>query len=80
MTRTTAPVLETAMLSQPQQLQSSNPKKEDDPDGKNKDFIENLHPKVLALKAELDMAQSFNVDSVSQNKNLIEEISSSFMI
>ena len=79
MTRTTAPVLETAMLSQPQ-LQSSSPKKEDDPDGKNKDFIENLQPKVLALKAELDMAQSFKVDSVSQNKNLIEEISSSFMI
>ena len=52
----------------------------DNPDGKNKDFIENLQPKVLALKAELDMAQSFNVDSVSQNKNLIEEISSSFMI
>ena len=80
MTRTMAPVLETFMLSQPQQLQSSNPKKEDDPDGKNKDFTENLQPKVLALKAELDMAQSFNVDSDSQNKNLIEEISSSFMI
>ena len=60
MTRTTAPVLETAMLSQPQQLQSSIPKKEDDPDGKNKDFTENLQPKVLALKVELDKSNHTN--------------------
>ena len=37
---------------------------EDDPDGKFKDFIENLLLKVSALKAELDKAQSFNVDSI----------------
>jgi hypothetical protein len=53
---------------------------EDDPDGKCKDLlqsetlIQNLQSEVLALKAELDEAQSLNVELQSQNKKLTHDL------
>ena len=61
-------------FARPCQLRSSNPRNEDDPDGKNKDLIENLQSEVLALKAELDKAQILNLDMLSQNKKLTEDL------
>lgn len=53
---------------------------EDDPDGKCKDsllsetLIQNLQSEVLTLKAELDKAQSLNVELQSQNKKLTRDL------
>ncbi|GMY28048.1 protein CHUP1, chloroplastic [Fagus crenata] len=62
-------------FARPRHLRSSDPRNQDDPHGKSKDLIENLQSQLLALKAELDKAQSFNLDLLSQNKKLTEDLS-----
>lgn len=54
--------------------------KEEDPDGKRKESlrgetsIQNLQSEVLALKAELDNAQSFNAELQSLNVKLTHDL------
>lgn len=82
-TRNSRPAVE--QFARPRQRRPSDPccrrnEKEDDPDGKSKaslqseTLIQNLQSEVLALKAELDKAQSLNVELQSQNKKLSHDL------